>query len=630
MKKLPSGWRWIARASLTLIPVTGVLWALDIQLYLGWQLHVQQMLSLMLLLILTSCFITVPARKGASRERLPWYDILFALLSLPVGGYMAVSYPRLLLEVSITPINIALGLIAAILVIEAARRTMGQLVAGMGASFLVFGLFGNSLNLHPVFYSFQRWIFLLYSDPNFILGIPLRLMSTVVLLYLTFAGLLLSTGGGPALMNFALASLGRFKGGPAKVAVIASGLLGTLMGAPPANVATTGAITIPLMKKMGYRPEFAGAVEAVASTGGTILPPVMGATAFLMAEFLQMTYAEIAMVAAAPAVILYLGVLLQVHLRASKLGLKGLPSDKLPSLGKSAKEMCIFLFPILVLIYALLVERLPADLAALYGIASLLVLAGFRRQRLSILRKLPYILEDIGRTFLPLGVVVSMAGIIIGVVLHTALATDLTYMIKTLATGNVIPLLVLTAIVCLIMGMGLPVIVAYVLLVVLIGPAITALGVVPLAAHFFIYYFGVAAYITPPYCTAVYVAQTLAESNLIKTGLEAVKLALPLYILPFFWVFNPSFLLVGSPAECIFAILRSALAVFVIIIALEGYLRTKLDYITRILSIVAGLALFVSNLTIQLSGVTFATLLLVWHWKVGGSAVNMLKILNRK
>jgi len=603
---------------LSIIPVIGTLYALNIPSYLGVAFYKEQYLGLFLTFILSSAFLITPATKTAPRDKLPWYDVLLAILSLVVGGYVAIRYPYLIPRLGyITTTNIILSAITIILVFEAARRLFSWVVVVIGTIFVLYApyayLFPGILHTRQI--PWGRVLSSLYLSPDALLGIPLTVAAVIVLAFILFGRCLFAIGGGQFLSDSALALMGKYRGGPAKAAIVASSLFGTLSGSASANVATTGIITIPLMKRTGYKPQFAAAVEAVASTGGLIMPPVMAATAFIMAEFLEMPYAKIAIAAFIPAVLYYIAVFIQVHGEAVKEGLKGLPPHELPSLGKVMKQGWPFVVPVIVLIYCLFVLYLRPETSGIYAAGATLLIGLFRKETRRELRKMLTILEDAGRALLDVGIICGLAGFVVGVVSLTGLGLSLSQALVNLSGGNVLVLLVLAAIGSIILGMGMPITATYVLLAILIAPALVQLGIQPLAAHLFIMYFGAMSFITPPICIAAYVASSIAGSEPLRTGFLGMRLGIVAYVVPFVFCYAPALLLAGPIHEIILVVAAVALGVISIAIAFEGYLFDRLDRLKRIGFGLSGFMLIVPNLTTNGIGLLLGILLLLWEYR---------------
>lgn len=375
------------------------------------------------------------------------------------------------------------------------------------------------------------------------------------------------------------------------MAVVASSLFGTISGSAVANVAVDGPITIPLMKRTGYKAPVAAAIEAVASTGGQIMPPVMGAAAFIMAELLAIPYQEIVVAALLPAILYYVALFTQVDLEAGKGGLRGLSPQELPAFFPVLRRGWVFFVPLSILVYVLFIQKSDAGDAGMFAALATLALGFLRKELRSRLRWVLETLVSAGRTLLELGVTVALAGLILGAIQVSGLGFILSYGLVTLAGGNVFALLLLTAIVCMILGMGMPTTAVYILLAVLVAPALVQLGIDPLAAHLFIFYFGMVSMITPPICLAAYTAAAIGQADAMRTGLEATRLGIVAYIVPFLFAFSPALLLKGSAMDVSLAAVTAIAGTVLLGVALTGYLFRDLAWLKRVLLGLAALGL---------------------------------------
>ncbi len=603
---------------LSTIPVLCVIYILDFHTYLGLTLYKEQYLGVFLALLLASIFINIPAGQKFKKDAVPWYDWLAAAACIFIFGNVALFYPDLVLRVGFADTSQAImGLLAILLVLEAVRRAIGISLIIIGFALLLYAryafLFPGLLNARGV--SWKRLFSFIYLDPNSLLGIPNGVASTMVLGFLLFGTCLFMVGGGEFLSNLAMALMGKQRGGAAKVAVIASGLFGSLSGAPSANVAVTGVITIPLMKKSGYKAHFAGAVEATASTGGLILPPVMGITAFMMAEFLSMPYYKIALAAAIPAILYYIALLMQVHLEAVKIGIKGLPPEEMPVLSAVLKKGWLYGIPIFGLLYFLFWEHLNPTASAVYAAGMFVGVGLFRRQnRVDFWRKLGETLKDTGKQVLVVGAACSLAGIVIGSVSLTNLGLSLSKTLIAVSGGNSLALLILAAIGAIILGMGMPIAATYIMLVILIAPALVQTGIDPLAAHLFINFFGAMSFVTPPVCVAVFVASGLAQSTPMKTGFTSMRLGIGAYLVPFAFCYSTGLLLEGSVWEISVAALVTLLAVISIAIGFSGYVFRKLSFLAIAGFIASGVLLIIPWPQAMGIGSLIIIALLCWEW----------------
>ena len=499
--------------------VTAGLFAMNVHITLGLSILSQQFFGLVLAISLFTTFLLLPAGRRCRTDGAPWYDIVLAVTGLVCGGYIIVLFPELALRIAeLTPTKILFAAVTVVLVIEACRRLFGWVLPIIAVAFMLYATcadyFPGLLQTRPI--PWQRMsVELLLSDQG-MLGIILSIVATVVLVFILFGHLLFSMGGGTLFTDLAFAAFGRYRGGPAKVAVVGSGLFGSISNSAVANVVITGSVTIPLMKRIGYRPEIAGAVEATASTGGLVMPPVMSAVAFVMAEYLQMPYGQIVLAAALPAILYYGALLIQVDLEAGRTGMKGLPPEEIPKVWPVLKRGWAFLLPLPVLIYTLVWELWQPETAGMFA-TLVLIVCGYWYVRDRPWRWWYQVIAQAGVQTTEIIVVGLLVGIILGTSSMTGLSFTLTEPLLLLGQISAFVLLLATAIISLILGMGLPGIAIYFMQVTLIVPALVTFGIVPIAAHFFIFYFGVFSLITPPVCVAAIAAAGIAKSSPMKT-----------------------------------------------------------------------------------------------------------------
>jgi len=603
---------------LILVPVVGIISILNVPLYFGLSFYLQQYLAIFFGLVLSLVFLLVPARKKMAMDRLPWYDSLFAMLSLIVGFYAAIFYKEIVVEIGLLlPHRVVLGAIAILLILEATRRLIGWAFLIIVVLFIFYALFASIFpgGLYGTAIPWPRLANHLYLDPQGILGIAIEVAATVVFAFVLFGQTLFRTGGGQFFIDAALSIMGRFRGGPAKVSILSSSLFGTISGSAVANVMVDGWFTIPLMKANGFKDYTASAVEAVASTGGQIMPPVMGAAAFLMATFLGIPYAKVAISAALPAILYYVAVYIQVDLIAIRDGLHGLPPESLPSLKNVMKKGWPFFISILFLIYTLFILGLDADKAGLYSAASVFIISFFQKETRPDIRKFIAILRDTGEGMLEIGVISAAAGLIIGIVSITGLGFTFSSTLVSVSGGSTFILLVLAAAGAIILGMGMTVTAAYLLMVILIAPALTTMGMVPLNAHLFVFYFAVMSFLTPPVCLAVYAAASIGKADMLKTGFAAIRLAIAAYIVPFIFAYHPALLLQGSFFEVLEAVVTALIGIGLIATAVEGYLFRPLGWLKRVLLSGGGLLSLIPGWKTDLLGLAIALPIVFWEWK---------------
>jgi TRAP transporter 4TM/12TM fusion protein len=612
----------LERVLLVAIPLAGILFVLNVQNYLRIVVFSEQYVGLFLTMVLASVFMGVRATKSERTDHVPWYDWVLAAASLPAGLYLTLFYPQIVYVLGyITLERIVLGALTILLILEALRRLVGWVLVVLVALFVVYARFAY---VFPGFLgtSGTSWDILLnylYLDPNSLLYLT-RIAATIGLAFILFAEVLLVFGGGKFLTDLSFALMGRFRGGPAKVAVVASSLVGTVSGGPVTNVMLTGSFTIPMMKQAGYRPAMAAAIESVASTGGQIMPPVMGIAAFIIAEFVGIPYAEVALAALIPAILYYITLFIQVDLEAAKQGLKGLPARDIPLLWPIVRKGWLYLFPLVFLVWLLFgVGYDPSTVGVLSAFVALAMVPLMREARAGFFRKLLEVLEGTGRVLLDLTVVLAGAGLVVGVMAVSGLSSNLSMALIQAGGGNLALLLVLTAAVCVVLGMGMPSVAAYALVAVFVGPALTQMDIPPLAAHLFIFYFAILSNFTPPVAIAAFAAAALAQANPMRTGFQAMRLGILAYIVPFLFVFSPTLILRGDPLAIAMAFATAACGAWLLGVALSGYLFEHLNAPIRILLALAGLSLLIpptamatATWIVNLGGAALAAALLVY------------------
>jgi TRAP transporter 4TM/12TM fusion protein len=562
---------------------------------------------------MVAIFLLYPFRPGgAKKNAFSIIDLLLAGLSIVLNGYLLLFFDRIVMRgAKVTPMEFALGVVAILLVLEAGRRVLGWGLPILGCLFLLYCYFGPYAPgfLEHRGYPIQRIVQHMYVVPEGIYGVAVGVSASFVFLFILFGAFLNASGGALFFNDLAMALAGRMAGGPAKVAIFASALLGTINGSSIANTATTGAFTIPLMKKVGYKPYFAGAVEASASTGGQIMPPVMGAAAFIMTEFLSVPYSKIMKAAILPAILYYFGVYMSVHLTAKKENLRGIPRELLPDIRETLKTRGHLLIPIVLVVAFLIVGYTPV-FAAFWGTVSVFVVGQLRKTTRMSFRTLLYALEDGARSALGVAIACALVGFVIGTSSLTGLGLAVSNNFIELAGGSLFLSLVYAMVACLILGMGLPTTANYIVCSTIVAPALTKLGVLPIAAHFFVFYFGIMADLTPPVCLAAFTGAGIAGANPTQTGFTATKLAVAAFVLPYMFVYNPQLLLQGVT---FFEFLHLLVSAMVGIVALAGgmmnYLLTRNTFPERILLMAGGIGMIYPGLLTDLLG--FAALLLV-------------------
>jgi len=573
-----------------LIPVIGILFILDIPTdWFGLLLWQEQIAIAILGLSVADIFLT-STLSGKSRAEtkapLPWYDALLAALALAITLYVGLRYETIVGSGYLgDPLNLALAVAMILMVAETTRRNAGMPMIVLLVTFFLYGL---SAGLFPGFLrgrsiELNELIAYLFLDPNSMFGTPLAVVVTTVLAYVIFGSALFKLGGGDLFIGLALSVMGRFKGGAAKTSVLSSSLFGTISGSAVANVVADGIITIPLMKKSGYSPEEAGAIEAVASTGGQIMPPVMGAAAFIMANNLGVSYSEVAKAALIPALLFYFCVYLHCHFRACRIGARPLTAEERPNIKDVLRTGWPFLVPLFLLVGLMFSTALSPLKIALYATLAAVLSAFLKRETRPTLRQLMEILEDAGQGMLSLVPVVAVTGMMIGVLSVTGLGFTLSLGIVETAGGSMTMLLLLTAVAAIILGMGMPTTAVYIVLATLVAPALVKAGITPMAAHLYVFYYGSLSMITPPVCLAAFAGASLAGAGYMRTGYQAMKLGLAAFFIPVLFVLSPDLLLLGSSdAHELQMIVLACLGCVFLSASVEGFLFRTLNWPERL------------------------------------------------
>ncbi|TYP50898.1 TRAP transporter permease [Thermosediminibacter litoriperuensis] len=551
-------------------------------------------------------FLLYPAKKSWPRDSIHPIDFLTAVIGAAVPLYIVINYQSLVLRAgTVTTMDYLVGLAGVLLVLEAARRVVGLPIITIAVIFLLYALAGPYIpgQLAHRGADLPTLVQHLFFTTEGIFGIPIGVSSTFIFLFILFGSYLEKTGMGQFFIDLANAIAGWASGGPAKVAVLSSGLMGTVSGSSVANVVGTGSFTIPMMKSLGYKPEFAGAVEATASTGGQLMPPIMGAAAFLMAEFTQIPYNKIIISAAIPALLYYFGVWTGVHLEARRLGLRGLNKDELPKIKNILMERGHLMFPLVAIVYLLVTGYTPMK-AALYAIVFSIVTAMLRKNTRISAADIVSGLEQGARNALGVIAATACAGIIIGVVTLTGLGLKMGTSLISLAGGNLFLTLFFTMLTSLILGMGVPTTANYVITSTIAAPALLMINVPTLAAHMFAFYFGIIADVTPPVALAAFAGAGIAKANPLKTGFNAAKLAIAAFLVPYIFVYNPSLLLINVHGfEQIFLIIATSLiGIIAVSSAVSGYLITNQSVIERLIFFSGGILLVTPGLRTDLVG----------------------------
>ena len=549
--------------------------------------------------ILLLTFLTYPARKKAAKinNHFPWYDLALAAVGCGAFWYFAFNYEAIVNRaVAITPLDVGIATVGILILAEACRRVVGMPILVVAGGFITYAFVRG--------YSLRRIVHQLYYTTDGVIGTPLGVCATFIVLFIILGSFLEKTGIGVFFVDLANSVAGFATGGPAKVAVISSALEGMYSGSSVANTVGSGSVTIPVMKKAGYNPEFAAAVEAAASTGGQIMPPIMGAAAFLMAEMTNTPYSVIAVSAILPALLYFFGIFMMIHFEAKKLGLKGLPRESIPHFGKLLMKKGYLFLPVAVLVILMGIGFTPSYSACFAILASVVASMFSKDTRLSP-KSFAEALAGGAQNTIGVAVACSIAGIIVGIVTLTGLGQQLIGALLSVAQTSQFLALFLAMIACIILGMGVPTTANYVIMATITAPIVIQMGVPMLAAHMFVFYFGIVADITPPVALAAYAGAAIANANPIKTGITATRLAITAFIVPYIFVYSPEMLFIDTDAITIIRIcITSVIGIIGVASALEGYMKCKMSWPERIIALGAGLMLIHPELITDIIGVS--------------------------
>jgi TRAP transporter 4TM/12TM fusion protein len=567
-------------------------WVLDLQRsLLGLNLYTEQLLLAVLGLAIAICFLI-------ARKRPAWWDPAAAFAGLALCLFLAWRYPALSSELTARPLDgILMSAALALLVLEGTRRMAGFSLVGFTLAGVVYAMWGHHLpgvfQARPV--EFTRLLVYLNLDTNALLGTSLQIAIIVIVPFILLGQVLGRCGGSEFFTDLARAWMGRYRGGSAKVAVVGSAFFGMISGSAVANVSAVGVVTIPLMKRSGFPAQIAAAIEAVGSTGGQLMPPVMGAAAFLMAEVLGVPYVEVMIAAIIPALLYYFALFFAVDVEAAKRGIKGESAEQLPRALAVLKAGWYFPLPFVVLVYALVAWNWQAEHAALLATAVLIVLSlafGYKGERVP-LKDIVKAIVSTGGTVVDLILICAVAGMFIGILNITGLAFGMTLQLLTV-TGESLPLmLALTAVMAILLGLGLPTVGVYIIMATLIAPALVKVGVAPMAAHMFLLYFGVMSMVTPPVALSAFAAANIAGADVDKTGWTATRIGWAAYIVPFLFAVSPSLLMMGNPFVIAWAVISAALGIWMGTIGVVGYFYAPISPGLRALFVVAGVLLLI-------------------------------------
>ena len=562
-------------------------------------------LAAFLAMIVFIGFLTYPVKKGRVKvNSMPWYDIVLMLVGTACFLYFAFNaLPIIKLATRIQTHHVIIGAIGILVLIELCRRCVGVPILCVLGALLVY-TFYNQLSYNPSLYqALKNVVYKLFYTTNGVIGTPINVCYTYIVLFIIFGAFLERTGIANFFIAFANRLAGWSAGGPAKVAVISSALCGMVSGSSVGNTVTTGSVTIPMMKKTGYHPDFAGAVEAAASTGGQIMPPIMGAAAFLMAEYMDLPYATVAVKAILPAVLYFTGIFIAVHLEAKKLGLKGLSKDEMPKWADLGKKIYL-LAPLVLLVWLVSSGAKTMQFSAAVSILAAVIVGFLNKDERLTFKKIFEALEAGAKGAITVAVACAIAGMIAGCITVTGLASILINTIVQLAGSATFIGLILTMVCCIVLGMGVPTTANYCIMASTCAPILIKMGFPLVAAHFFVFYFGIVADITPPVALAAYAGSAIAKGNPMKTGINATKLAIAAFIVPYIFAYSPAMLFVNvtSVWEVIQIVLSALLGIFGVAAGLEGFVLRKMNWLYRIVCLVGGLGLMIPGAISDLVG----------------------------
>lgn len=571
--------------------------------------------------IMALAFLLYPAGGWSSRTRLPWYDFLLAAAAVAVNLYIVVGFAGIIERGSsaFNNTDLAMAVVLLVLILEATRRLLGLGLPLLCVAFLLYGYLGRlipgNIFAHRG-YALDDMASYMYMGLQGIFGTALGVSATYIILFIIFGAIMAKTGLGQFFNDFAMALAGRSKGGPAKVAVISSGFMGSINGSALANVVSTGAFTIPLMKRIGYHRNFSGAVEASASVGGQIMPPIMGAAAFIMAETLGISYTTVILAGILPALFYYVGIIAQVHLRAERDELVGMSGDEVPGVLQVLKERGHMLIPIVLLVYLLFGAGVSVTFAAFWTIIATLLVAQIRSSTRLGPRAILEALENGARLTIGVALACASVGIIVGVAALTGFGLKLADAIVSVGGANLFLSLILTMLAAIVLGAGLPSIPAYIITVTVAAPALVQLGVEQLTAHMFVFYFGIFANLTPPVALAAFAAAGLSGGSPMRTGFQSMKLAIAGFIVPFMFVYSPVLLLSNAePLEVIPVALTALVGVLMLAVAGEGFLFATVHWVLRIALIAGAILMLNPGFVTDALGLAVALAVMLWQWR---------------
>ena len=603
-------WEGAPRLVVNILLACFALFVIYVTLFTSW-LEEIRLTSFMACIVFVG-YLVFPAKKGQQKvNTLPWYDIVLMILGTGAFLYFAFNaYSIIQQGSSFQWYQIIIGVVGILSLAEVCRRSVGLPILIVAGCFVVYALIWGLSN--PNFFKrLNMLVRTIFYTKEGIFSTPVNVCSKFIGVFIIFGAFLERTGIGDFFIQISNAVVGRFSGGPAKVAVVASAFEGMVSGSSVANTVGSGSVTIPLMKKTGYKPEFAAAAEASASTGGQIMPPILGAAAFLMADYVQLPYAQIALKAILPAVLYFSGVFITVHLEAKKMGLRGLTKEELPQLKPLLKKVYLLL-PLILLVYLVSTSTRSIAYAAAIAIVVAVVVSLFNKDNRLTPKRFLEALAAGGQGMITVAAACGIAGIIAGTITMTGLANTLINGIVALANGKIIIALFLTMLCCIVLGMGVPTTANYCIMAATCAPILVRMGVPVLAAHFFVFYFGIVADLTPPVALAAYAGAAIAGANPMKTALQATKLAIGAFIVPYVFALNPAMLFIDtSVGEVILIIATSLIGIFGVSSALEGFLLHHMKWYERIVSAIGGLLLIYPGIVTDVVGLSLVAVVLL-------------------
>ncbi len=567
-------------------------------------------------LILGLTFLMYPATSKSPKDRPSKLDWVLSVLGVAVGVYILFTYDSLI-ERSLVPntVDLVFAVIAILLTLEAGRRTVGWILPVLSVAFIFYAKFGYlfpGMLAHQGF-TWNRILTRMYLTDNGIFGVTLMVSASYVFMFILFGSFLNKTGAAKFFNDFALAFAGGLRGGPAQVAVIASGLMGTISGSSQANVATTGSFTIPLMKEVGYKPKFAGAVEAAASTGGILMPPIMGAASFMMASFLGIPYLKVMAAGIIPAIFYYFAIMIMVNFEAKKYDLKGIPAERLPKLKEVMKYQGHMMLPIVMILF-LLVKGLTPIYAAFFGLITTILTSMLRKSTRMNLQRFLEALEEGAKSAVPVATACAVVGFIVGVVSMTGLGQAVAHNIMKLSGGQLWLALILVMVASIFLGMGLPATACYIITASIAAPALVKMGVNPLAAHFFAFYYGTLSAVVPPVALTSYTAAGIAGANPTDVAFNGFKLAFAGIIIPFMFVYSPILLMQNvTLAKLVTVIVTGIIGIVCLGASAEAYMRTNMNMVERVAAFAAAILMVKPGMLTDLAGVALLIGVLVFQ-----------------